>query len=93
MLNLFNKIDPNIGIKERSPAFYKAAERVAKYMETLSLSEKQISKLLKLFAEQIHEAEVAAACQGIKIGTNQAIAELQKQIAGKVGKNGKRNGS
>lgn len=66
---------------ERSRAFYKAAERVAKYVGTLPLTDAQTKRLLALLADQVDVAESDAACQGAKIGMEHAMAELALQLS------------
>ena len=86
MFSIFKK--PELPKKERSRKFYKAAERVAKYLETLPLTPEQTSKLLHLIAEHISQAEADAACQGARIGAERAMSELEKLLNTKGDKHG-----
>ena len=89
MFNLFNKTKTNNGEQEPTPAFDKAAERVANYVEALPLTEEQVSELMKRIADYVHEAKIMFTC----FGANQARIVFENEIK-KVGKkNGKRNDS
>jgi|GEM_PF-6871244 len=77
---LRNKDIPDLDLpkKVRTSRFYKAAKRLAKFVGTLPLTDEQRVKLFKLLADQVHEAESAAACQGAQLGIEHMVSELER---------------
>jgi len=88
MLKILDKLKKNPPViykKERSKAFFKAAEKMTGYTGELPLSDEQRKKLLSLIVAQVNVAEDDAALQSATLGMQHVINEIGREL-GKVQK-------